>query len=101
AAGFLTGKYRRKEDIEGASRGYRVGDYMNDKGFRILAALDEISVEADADPATIALAWLIRKPGLTAPIASATSLSQLETMIEGTRLELSKDQMALLDDAGA
>ena len=101
AAGFLTGKYRTKEDTQGSSRGYRVGDYLNDKGFRILAALDEISVETDAAPATIALAWLIAKRGLTAPIASATSLSQLETMIAAAELSLSNDQMALLDQAGA
>lgn len=101
AAGFLTGKYRTKEDTQGSSRGYRVGDYLNDKGFRILAALDEISVEMDAAPATIALAWLIAKRGLTAPIASATSLSQLETMIAAAELSLFHDQMALLDQAGS
>ncbi len=101
AAGFLTGKYRSKEDTEGSSRGYRVGDYLNDKGFRILDALDEIAVEADVAPATIALAWLLRKPALTAPIASATSLSQLETMMRAAEVELSDDQMALLDRAGA
>tara|TARA_R110002020_G_scaffold16655_1_gene58799 strand:+ start:202 stop:1152 length:951 start_codon:yes stop_codon:yes gene_type:complete len=101
AAGFLTGKYRKKEDTEGSSRGYRVGDYLNDKGFRILAALDEIAVETDAAPASIALAWLIAKPGLTAPIASATSLSQLETMIAAGNLTLSQGQMKRLDEAGA
>jgi Predicted oxidoreductases (related to aryl-alcohol dehydrogenases) len=101
AAGFLTGKYRSREDTEGSSRGYRVGDYLNDKGFRILAALDELAVETDAEPATIALAWLIQKKGLTAPIASATSLSQLETMIAAADLCLSADQMKLLDEAGA
>jgi aryl-alcohol dehydrogenase-like predicted oxidoreductase len=101
AAGFLTGKYRSKEDTEGSSRAYRVGDYLNDKGFRILAALDEIAVETDAAPASIALAWLMRKPALTAPIASATKLSQLETMIAAADLSLSDDQMKLLDEAGA
>ena len=101
AAGFLTGKYRSAEDTEGSSRGYRVGDYLNDKGFRILAALDELAVETDAEPATIALAWLIQKKGLTAPIASATSLAQLETMMAAADLSLSADQMKLLDEAGA
>ncbi|MCJ8517975.1 aryl-alcohol dehydrogenase-like predicted oxidoreductase [Pseudorhizobium tarimense] len=101
AAGFLTGKYRSKEDTEGSSRAYRVGDYLNDKGFRILAALDEIAVETDAEPASIALAWLMRKSALTAPIASATKLSQLETMIAAANLSLSDDQMKLLDQAGA
>jgi aryl-alcohol dehydrogenase-like predicted oxidoreductase len=101
AAGFLTGKYRSKEDTEGSARAYSVGKYLDDKGLRILAALDEIAVETDAEPASIALAWLLRKPGLTAPIASATSLGQLETMITASELELSDDQMKLLDDAGA
>ncbi|CAD7051450.1 aldo/keto reductase [Pseudorhizobium endolithicum] len=101
AAGFLTGKYRSREDTEGSSRGYRVGDYLNDKGFRILAALDELAVETDAEPATIALAWLIQKKGLAAPIASATSLAQLETIMAAADLSLSADQMKLLDEAGA
>jgi aryl-alcohol dehydrogenase-like predicted oxidoreductase len=101
AAGFLTGKYRSKEDTEGSARAYSVGNYLDDKGLRILAALDEIAVETDAEPASIALAWLLRKPGLTAPIASATSLNQLETMIAAGELTLSDDQMKLLDYAGA
>ena len=101
AAGFLTGKYRSKEDTEGSSRGYRVGDYLNEKGLRILAALDELAVETDAEPASIALAWLMRKPGLTAPIASATNMGQLETMIAADEIELSPDQMKALDEAGA
>ena len=101
AAGFLTGKYRGKEDTEGSARAYRIDDYLNDKGFRILAALDEISARTGAEPAAIALAWLLRKPGLTAPIASATSIRQLETMIAAGELALSSDQMAALDEAGA
>ncbi|KKX31731.1 aldo/keto reductase [Rhizobium sp. LC145] len=100
-AGFLTGKYRSKEDAGGRAREGRVSGYFDDKGMRVLAALDEVAVETNAAPASIALAWLIRKRGVTAPIASATSLSQLETMIAAGNLELSDDQMALLDEAGA
>ncbi|OHV78989.1 aldo/keto reductase [Rhizobium sp. LCM 4573] len=100
-AGFLTGKYRSREDAEGRAREGRVSEYFDDKGMRILAALDEVAVETNAAPASIALAWLIRRRGVTAPIASATSLSQLETMIAAGALELSDDQMQLLDEAGA
>lgn len=101
AAGFLTGKYRSKDDIEGSSRAYRVGNYIDEKGMRILAALDEISAETNAQPAAIALAWLIQKRGITAPIASATSIRQLETMIAAGGLTLSSNQMETLDVAGA
>ncbi|MGN7294542.1 aldo/keto reductase [Rhizobium sp. SAFR-030] len=101
AAGFLTGKYRRKEDTEGSARAYRVGDYLNEKGYRILAALDEIAVETNASPATIAIAWVAARPGITAPIASATSLRQLDAMIAAGSLELSDDQMQRLNEAGA
>ncbi|ATN32612.1 alcohol dehydrogenase [Rhizobium sp. ACO-34A] len=101
AAGFLTGKYREAKDTEGAARGYRVNDYLNDKGFRILAALDQVSKETGATPAAIAIAWVAARPGITAPIASATSLRQLESMIAAGRLQLSDAQMALLNAAGA
>ncbi len=101
AAGFLTGKYRDKADAAGKARGYRIPDYLNEKGFRILAALDEVAVETNAEPAAIALAWLHQRPGITAPIASATSTRQLEAIIAAGNLTLSDDQMALLTQAGA
>ena len=101
AAGFLTGKYRKKEDTEGVARGYRVGDYLNEKGLKILSALDNISVEVDASPASIAIAWVANRPGITAPIASATSLRQMEALIAAGSLTLSADQMQLLNEAGA
>ena len=101
AAGFLSGKYREAKDTEGAARGYRVGDYLNDKGRRILAALDKVAAETGTTPATVAIAWVAARPGLTAPIASATSLSQLDSMIAAGKLELSAAQMALLNEAGA
>lgn len=101
AAGFLSGKYRTKADTQGRAREGRVGQYLDDKGLRILAALDKVAVETGAKPAAIALAWLLRKKGVTAPIASATSLSQLESLTRSATLALSGDAMALLDKAGA
>jgi aryl-alcohol dehydrogenase-like predicted oxidoreductase len=101
AAGFLSGKYRTKADTEGRAREGRVAQYLDDKGLRILAALDKVAAETGAKPAEIALAWLLRKKGVTAPIASATSLSQLESLTRSSTLSLSDDAMALLDKAGA
>lgn len=101
AAGFLTGKYRKIEDAEGRARGYRVGDYLNQKGIKILAALDHVAAETGTTPATVAIAWVAARPGITAPIASATSLSQLDSLVAAGKLELSPEQMALLNAAGA
>ncbi len=101
ASGFLTGKYRDKADTEGKARGGRALGYLNDKGLRILAALDEVSVETNAEPASIALAWLIQTRGVTAPIASATSVDRLDAIIAAGNLTLSTGQMKLLNEAGA
>ncbi|KQV10513.1 alcohol dehydrogenase [Rhizobium sp. Root1203] len=101
AAGFLSGKYRTKADTAGRAREGRVSEYLNDKGFRILAALDKVAAETGAKPAEIALAWLLAKRGVTAPIASATSLSQLQSLVRSATLKLSDDAVALLDKAGA
>ncbi|WP_313664429.1 aldo/keto reductase [Shinella sp.] len=101
ASGFLTGKYRSKADTEGTARGEAVQRYLDDKGQRILAALDQVGAETGAKPAEIALAWLMAKPAVTAPIASATSLSQLASLTRAASLSLSADQVALLDRAGA
>ncbi|MBB4567650.1 aldo/keto reductase [Rhizobium leucaenae] len=100
AAGFLTGKYRNKADTEGRARENRVATYLNDKGFRILAALDTVAAETKSTPADVALAWLLRKRGVTAPIASATSLNQLDALINSAKLSLSDEAMSLLDKAG-
>jgi aryl-alcohol dehydrogenase-like predicted oxidoreductase len=100
AAGFLSGKYRTKADTEGRAREGRVAQYLNDKGIRILDALDTVAKEAGATPAEISLAWLLRKPGVTAPIASATSLRQLDALINSAKLNLSAEAMSLLDGAG-
>lgn len=88
AKGFLTGKYRSEADLAKSVRGQSVKAYLNERGLRILAALDEAAAELHATPARIALAWLIARPSITAPIASATSLSQLTDLIEAARLTL-------------
>ena len=101
ARGFLSGKYRSIADTEGTARGGGVAGYLDAKGLRILAALDRISAETGAKPAEIALAWLIAKPAVTAPIASATNLDQLKSLTRSASLSLSADHMAALDAAGA
>ncbi len=101
AAGFLTGKYRTKADTEGVARSYRVGNYLDPRGLAILGAMDTISAETGARHADIALAWLLAKKSVTAPIASATSLSQLESFKRAIDLTLSSEMMQLLDEAGA
>jgi len=100
AAGFLSGKYRSKADTEGKARGGKAAGYLDDKGLKILAALDTVAAETGAKPAEIALAWLLRKKGVTAPIASATSLSQLDSLTKSAELSLSDEAMAMLDKAG-
>jgi aryl-alcohol dehydrogenase-like predicted oxidoreductase len=101
AAGFLTGKYRSEADFAKSPRGERsMPRYMNERGMRILAALDEVAAAKGVEPAAIALAWLMHKPAVTAPIASATSLGQIETMIAATEVTLSADEMARLDRTG-
>lgn len=100
AAGFLTGKYRKPQDTEGKARGGGMDRYLNDKGFAILAALDAVSAETGASQAEVAIAWLLNKPGVTAPIASATSPSQLDSLTRAAALTLSADAMARLDRAG-
>ena len=100
ASGFLSGKYRSASDTEGRARGGGIKKYLDAKGMAILAALDKVGAETGAAPAEIALAWLMAKPAVTAPIASATSLAQLESLARASELSLSADQMALLDAAG-
>ena len=99
ASGFLTGKYRSEADLSKSPRGRRTKDYLNDRGFRILLALDQTANRLESTPARVALAWLIARPSITAPIASATSLEQLDDLIEATRLELDGASIALLNKA--
>ena len=101
ASGFLTGKYRTADDLKKSVRGGRMGDLLAGKGGAVLAAMDIVAEETGATPAQIALAWLIAQPGVTAPIASATSVDQLEELLGATTLELTPDQLDRLTAAGA
>lgn len=101
ASGFLTGKYRSEADFGKSVRGGRMANYLNERGKRILAALDEISARRSANPAQVALAWLMARPGITAPIASATSPEQLQDLVAATRLRLDPADIAQLDQASA
>lgn len=98
ASGFLTGKYRTEKDVEGTARGYRTKGMLNERGFRILKALDTVSADIGATPAQISLAWLVAR-GVTAPIASATNLKQFEELLGATTLKLTPDAVRLLNDA--
>jgi len=101
ASGFLTGKYRSEKDLAGRARGDMVKKYMDDRGFRILDALDRLARKYHSAPATVALAWLIARPGITAPIASATSLDQLNELMKSLELELDPSSIELLNRASA
>ncbi|RZK11567.1 MAG: aldo/keto reductase, partial [Flavobacterium sp.] len=95
-SGFLTGKYRSKEDLGKSPRGGGMEKYFNERGFRILEALDVVAKEYSTTPASVALAWLIQRPSVTAPIVSATSLSQLDSIIQAPELDLDANSIALL-----
>ncbi len=100
AAGFLTGKYRSQSDADKSTRGKGAVDkYLNERGLRILAALDEVAAELDAKPGQVALAWQIARPSITAPIASATSLKQLEELVNAAALRLDDETISRLDRA--
>jgi aryl-alcohol dehydrogenase-like predicted oxidoreductase len=99
ASGFLTGKYRGEADLSKSPRGMGAKRYLNERGLAILAALDKVAAEKSATPAQVALAWLIARPGVTAPIASATSLAQLHEIMGAARLSLSAENMNALNAA--
>jgi aryl-alcohol dehydrogenase-like predicted oxidoreductase len=99
ASGFLSGKYRSADDTAGKARGRGVAKYLNERGFAVLAALDEVARDHQSKPATVALAWLIAQPGITAPIASATTASQMEDLILATQLRLDEGSIRKLSDA--
>jgi aryl-alcohol dehydrogenase-like predicted oxidoreductase len=101
AAGFLTGKYRSEADFAKSARGQGMKKYLNPRGLLIVATLDDVARRYAATPAQVALAWLIARPGITAPIASATSLEQLDELMGATRLDLDADAMQGLDRASA
>jgi aryl-alcohol dehydrogenase-like predicted oxidoreductase len=101
ANGFLTGKYRSRDDLEKSVRGLRNVEYLEGKGPRVLAALDEVAAETGAALATIALAWTIAQPGITAALASATNLDQLAELTAAMHLKLNADQITRLTAASA
>jgi aryl-alcohol dehydrogenase-like predicted oxidoreductase len=101
AKGFLTGKYRSEADLSKSPRGQGVKRYLDERGFRILRALDEVAEQYQSTPARVSLAWLIARPSITAPIASATSLEQLDDLIAATQLELNGAAIEKLNQASA
>jgi aryl-alcohol dehydrogenase-like predicted oxidoreductase len=101
ASGFLSGKYRSEDDLWKSRRGKMVKEYLNPRGFRILEALDQLAARYESSPAKIALAWLMTRPSVTAPIASATSLEQLHDLVDATELELDHTAIEVLNQASA
>ncbi len=101
ASGFLTGKYHSENDLSKSIRGQGIRLYLNKRGFLILEALDQVARKYNTKPATISLAWLMARPGITAPITSATSIEQLNDLTAATRLDLDDFSVALLNKASA
>jgi aryl-alcohol dehydrogenase-like predicted oxidoreductase len=101
ASGFLTGKYRTQKDLAQSARGKFVEKYLTDRGMRILAALDQVAKQLSSTPGKVAIAWLLTRPSITAPIASATSLDQLRDLIEAMNLKLDPAAVELLNQASA
>ncbi len=101
ASGFLTGKYRSQADLAKSPRGQGVKKYLDERGLRILAALDEVAARYQTIPASISIAWLLGRPGITAPIASATSREQLAALTAAVQLNLDADAMQQLNEASA
>jgi aryl-alcohol dehydrogenase-like predicted oxidoreductase len=97
AAGFLTGKYRTEADLSKSVRGAKAKQYLNERGLGILKAMDEVAATHHADLAEIAIAWLLTRPLIIAPIASATSVEQLNSILKATELKLSAEAIQLLD----
>jgi len=101
ASGFLSGKYRSERDVEERPRARMLKKYVNERGFRILGALDQVAKKYDATPARVSLAWLLARPGITAPIVSATSIEQLNDVIASVELQLDRASIELLNQASA
>ena len=101
ASGYLTGKYRKPEDVKGKARGGAADKYMKGNGPRVLKAMDQVAEETGAELAQIALAWIAAQPGVCAPIASATKVEQVEQLLGAIELRLSDDQLDRLSEAGA
>jgi aryl-alcohol dehydrogenase-like predicted oxidoreductase len=101
AAGFLTGKYRREEDLAGRARGASAKRYLNDRGLKILGAMDKVAAATGASHAQIALAWLLGQPTVTAPIVSATSVAQLTQIVSAPAIKLTPAEMVMLNEASS
>ncbi len=101
ASGFLTGKYRSEADLAKYPRGVRVKKYLNERGLRILAALDQVAKNHCAQPGQVAIAWMMARPSITAPIASATAMDQLAELLAATRLKLEDAEIQSLNEASA
>ncbi|PTS94735.1 alcohol dehydrogenase [Pedobacter sp. HMWF019] len=99
ASGFLSGKYRSEADLNKSKRGGGIKNYLNERGFKILKALDQVSEQYNSSPASIALAWLIARPSVTAPIASVTTKDQLKDLVNAASLKLNTEDIAILDKA--
>lgn len=99
ASGFLTGKYRSEADLNKSKRGGGIKKYLNDRGYRILNALDQVAKQHNSTPAGVSLAWLLARPAITAPIASATSIEQLNEITRAVELELDQQALNLLTEA--
>jgi aryl-alcohol dehydrogenase-like predicted oxidoreductase len=99
ASGFLSGKYRSEADLSKSPRGQGIKQFLNERGLRILNALDEVAKEYNTVPATIALAWLITHPGITAPIASATNIKQMKELTNATTIRLREEAIEVLNVA--
>jgi len=97
ASGFLTGKYRSEADLSKSVRGDRVKRYLNERGFAILKVLDEMAAKYKVEPGSIAIAWLMARPSVASPIASATTIEQLNSLIKGAEIILSKSDVELLN----
>lgn len=97
ASGFLTGKYRTEADIAKYPRGVRVQKYMNERGRKILDTLDAVAAKVGSTPSKVALAWMMHRHSITAPIASATSVAQLNELVDATRLSLDSESLLLLN----
>src|SRR5208282_2128141 len=101
ASGFLTGKYRSEKDLSKSPRGKGVKEYLTPRGFRVLDTLDQVAKQYSSTPSKVALAWLMARPSVTAPIASASNLNQLNDLVESTKLKLDRSSIELLNHASA
>lgn len=99
ASGFLTGKYRSENDLQKSQRGKGIKKYLDERGYRILDALDEVSSRLQSTPAAVSLAWLMAQPTVLAPIASATKMSQLQSLLDAVQLQLDEESLKTLNEA--